>query len=57
VGKGIAAGAKIGTTSVDIFGKFQLVPPTLTDPPPDATNIFTCQTSNGGSVSAAVQRI
>jgi Bacterial Ig domain len=57
VGKGIAVGAKIGTASVDIFGKFALVPPTLTDPPPDATNIFTCQTSNGGSVSAVVQRI
>jgi Bacterial Ig domain len=57
VGKGIAVGATIGTAPIDIFGKFQLVPPTLTDPPPDATNIFTCQTTNGGVVSAVVQRI
>jgi Big-like domain-containing protein len=57
VGKGIAVGAFIGTAPIDATGKFQLVPPTLTDPPPDATNIFTCQTSNGASVSAVVQRI
>jgi hypothetical protein len=57
VGKGVAVGALIGTAPNDATGKFQLVPPTLTDPPPDATNIFTCQTSNGGVVSAVVQRI
>jgi Bacterial Ig domain len=57
VAKGIAVGPVIGSAPVDTTGKFQLVPPTLTDPPPDATNIFTCQTSNGGSVSAVVQRI
>jgi hypothetical protein len=56
VGKGIAVGPKIGTAPVDTTGKFALVPPPLTTPPPDATNIFTCQTSNGGSVSAVVTR-
>ncbi|HEY6892218.1 MAG TPA: Ig-like domain-containing protein [Solirubrobacter sp.] len=48
-------GAVIGTAPIDTTGKFQLVPPTLTAPPPDATNIFTCQTSNGGKVSAVVR--
>ncbi|HET9595516.1 MAG TPA: Ig-like domain-containing protein [Anaeromyxobacteraceae bacterium] len=56
VGKGVAAGPLIGTAAIDTTGKFQLVPPTLTDPPPDATNIFTCQTSNGAVVSAVVVR-
>ncbi|HEY6889214.1 MAG TPA: hypothetical protein VI300_15580, partial [Solirubrobacter sp.] len=48
VGKGTGgtAGPLIGTAPIDTTGKFQLVPPTLTTPPPDATNIFTCQTSN-----------
>jgi Big-like domain-containing protein len=54
IGRGLT-GAVIGTTPVDNTGKFALVPPTLTTPPPDATNIFTCQTSNGGIVSAVVQ--
>ncbi|HET9594960.1 MAG TPA: hypothetical protein VFP65_05240 [Anaeromyxobacteraceae bacterium] len=54
VGKGIAVGPKIGTAPVDATGKFSLVPPPLTTPPPDATNIFTCQTSNGGSLSGVV---
>jgi hypothetical protein len=53
-GKGIAVGALLGTTPVDTTGKFALVPPPLTTPAPDATHIFTCQTSNGGSISAAV---
>jgi hypothetical protein len=48
-------GPVIGTAPIDTTGKFQLVPPTLTTPPPDATNIFTCQTSNGGKVSAVVR--
>jgi hypothetical protein len=48
VGKGTGgtAGPVIGTTLMDATGKFALVPPSLTTPPPDATNIFTCQTSN-----------
>jgi hypothetical protein len=33
------------------------VPPTLTTPAPDATNLFTCQTSNGGLVTGIVTRI
>jgi len=57
IGKGIAVGALIGVAPVDNTGKFSLVPPSLTTPPPDATNIFTCQSSNGGSISALVQRI
>jgi Big-like domain-containing protein len=57
IGKGVAVGALIGTGPVDQFGKFQLVPPPLTTPAPDATNLFTCQTSNGGVVSAVVSRI
>jgi hypothetical protein len=52
VGKGVAVGAFIGTAPVDATGKFSLVPPTLTDPPPDATHIVTCQTSNGAVTSA-----
>ncbi|HET9598636.1 MAG TPA: Ig-like domain-containing protein [Anaeromyxobacteraceae bacterium] len=48
VGKGTGgtAGPLIGTAAVDTTGKFALVPPPLTTPAPDATNIFTCQTSN-----------
>jgi hypothetical protein len=48
VGKGTGgtAGPLIGTTLIDTTGKFALVPPPLTTPAPDATNIFTCQTSN-----------
>jgi hypothetical protein len=48
VGKGTGgtAGPLLGTAAVDGTGKFALVPPSLTTPPPDATNIFTCQTSN-----------
>jgi hypothetical protein len=57
VGKGVAVGALIGTAPVDTTGKFALVPPPLTTPPPDATNIFTCQTSNSlapaGTTTAA----
>jgi hypothetical protein len=49
------AGPVIGTAPIDTTGKFQLVPPTLATPPPDATNVFTCQTSNGGKVSAVVR--
>jgi hypothetical protein len=45
-GSGGTAGPVIGTAAVDTTGKFQLVPPSLTTPAPDATNIFTCQTSN-----------
>jgi hypothetical protein len=56
VGSTVGGGAFIGTAPIDTTGKFQLVPPTLTDPPPDATNIFTCQTSNGAKVSAVVTR-
>jgi hypothetical protein len=48
-------GPVIGTAPVDTAGKFSLVPPTLTTPPPDATNIFTCQTSSGGKISAVVK--
>ncbi|HET9598353.1 MAG TPA: Ig-like domain-containing protein, partial [Anaeromyxobacteraceae bacterium] len=48
-------GPVIGTAPIDTTGKFQLVPPALSTPPPDATNIFTCQTSNGGKVSAVVR--
>jgi Big-like domain-containing protein len=55
IGKGIAVGAKIGTVPVDTAGKFQLVPVAGSVPPPDASNTFTCQTSNGGFTSAAVQ--
>ena len=54
---GTTAGAVIGSAPVDATGKFTLVPATLTVPAPDATNIFTCQTSNGGKISAVVQRI
>jgi hypothetical protein len=48
-------GQVIGTAPVDTAGKFALVPPTLGTPPPLSTDIFTCQTSNGGKVSAVVQ--
>jgi len=54
VGRG-TLGAKIGTALVDTAGRFQLV--TATAPAPDATNVATCQTSNGGTLSFAVQRI
>jgi Big-like domain-containing protein len=54
IGKGIAVGALIGTVPVDTAGKFQLVPGPNTTSPPDASHVFTCQTSNGGSISAAV---
>jgi hypothetical protein len=48
VGKGTGgtAGPLIGTAPVDATGKFALVPPPLSTPPPDASNVFTCQTSN-----------
>jgi Big-like domain-containing protein len=55
VGKGVAVGPKIGTALIDTAGKFALVPPSA--PPPDATNIFTCQSSNSlapaGTTTAA----
>ncbi|HET9595182.1 MAG TPA: Ig-like domain-containing protein [Anaeromyxobacteraceae bacterium] len=59
VGKGTGgtAGPLIGTAPIDTAGKFALVPPPLTTPAPDATNIFTCQTSNSlapaGTTTAA----
>ncbi|MFL5274241.1 MAG: Ig-like domain-containing protein [Anaeromyxobacteraceae bacterium] len=53
VGRG-TAGPLIGSAPIDGTGKFQLVPPTA--PPPDATNLFTCVSTNGGSITAVVQR-
>jgi Bacterial Ig domain len=45
------AGAVLDTAPV-VLGKFAVVP--LAAPPPDATNLVTCQTSNGGIASAPV---
>jgi hypothetical protein len=41
-------GASLGSVGVDTTGKFQLVPVAGTVPPPDATKLITCQSSNGG---------
>jgi Big-like domain-containing protein len=54
VGRG-TAGPVIGAAPIDATGKFQVAP--VSAPAPDATNVFTCASSNGGSVSAVVQRI
>jgi Big-like domain-containing protein len=56
VGRGVG-GASLGTTLVDTLGKWNLIPPPLSTPAPDATNVFTCQSSNGAVVSAVVKRI
>jgi hypothetical protein len=48
IGKGLT-GANLGTTPI-VLGKFQLVPATA--PPPDATSVVTCQSSNGAIASA-----
>jgi hypothetical protein len=53
-GTTVGGGAFLGTTGVDTTGKFALVPPSLTTPPPDATHLFTCQSSNGAVITAAV---
>jgi hypothetical protein len=54
IGKGIAVGPLVGSGPVDITGKFAVVPPSLTTPPPDATALVTCQSSNGASATASV---
>ncbi|HET9595183.1 MAG TPA: Ig-like domain-containing protein [Anaeromyxobacteraceae bacterium] len=55
VGKGVAVGPKIGTQLIDTAGKFQLVAAGVAGP--DATNVFTCQSSNStapaGTTTAA----
>jgi hypothetical protein len=53
IGKIAGSGALIGTAPVDLTGKFAVV---VAPAPvgPDATNVITCQTSNGGKVSAPV---
>jgi Big-like domain-containing protein len=53
IGKG-TTGTLLGSTPVDNTGAWAFAPPSLTTPPPDATKLFTCQSSNGGSVTATV---
>ena len=53
IGKTAGAGTLIGTGPVDTLGKFQIVQ-TPFPSGPDATNAITCQTSNGGKISAPV---
>ncbi|MFL5300015.1 MAG: hypothetical protein ACJ79R_06705, partial [Anaeromyxobacteraceae bacterium] len=52
VGKTAGAGAVIGTVPVDATGKFQVQ---AVAAKPDATNIITCRSSNGGTASAALK--
>jgi hypothetical protein len=54
IGNVIGAGALLGTAPIDTTGKFQLVPPTLTTPAPDATHLFNCVSSNGGGQAGVV---
>jgi Big-like domain-containing protein len=56
IGRGVL-GTVIGTATADVLGTFTLVPPALASTAPDATNLFTCQTSNGGLVTGLVTRI
>ncbi|HET9595181.1 MAG TPA: Ig-like domain-containing protein [Anaeromyxobacteraceae bacterium] len=55
VGRGVGVGPKIGTQLVDTAGAFQLVVAGVAGP--DATNVFTCQSSNSpapvGTTTAA----
>jgi hypothetical protein len=58
VGRVAGAGALIGSNLFDATGTTQIVTANpLTTPPPDATNNFTCKSSNGAVVTGVVKRI